>query len=617
MDALNDFLQPINDVIWADWVLYVVLAVGLLFTLWSGFCQYRALIHGTAVTTGRYDDKDDPGAINHFQALSAALSATVGLGNIGGVAVAIALGGPGAVFWMWVVGVAGMALKTTSVTLSMMFRNIDDPNNPHGGPMWVAEKGLSNWKFHRLGVFIGFIFCLTLLISAITGGNMFQAWNVSEMTQEAVPGIPKLGVGIALAIIVALVIIGGIKRIGHVAGMLVPFMCVAYIAAAVLVLVLNIGVLPEMITLIFKSAFNPQEAGNAFLGGSAGYAFLWGMKRALFSSEAGQGSSPIAHSAAKTKEPVREAVVAGLEPLIDTIIVCTLTALVILSTGAWNRDHEAVLAANPQLIQATMDADASKSSWNVGEKGTLPAKLLKSAEIVDPAEIVNDEDPASAWFIPLPDKTDEAKALTGKNWQDEDRIFMVAKTGKDSENTTTDLVRVSGRVVQKDDGSHVVVFKPGALESNNATKPEFRNAHVYKDYPGATLTAHAFDRAIPGLGMWLVLVASWLFAISTMISWAYYGEQGMVYMLGNWSVGPYKIVYCLMIIVSTIGIMESDSDLDGLTALGTGVMLWANIPIMLIFSFVAMKAYRSYIRRLKSGEFHPHKSRKVTEMIDE
>ena len=196
MDALNDFLEPINAVIWANWVLYVVLAVGLLFTLWSGFCQYRALVHGTAVTAGRYDDKDDPGAINHFQALSAALSATVGLGNIGGVAVAIALGGPGAVFWMWVVGIAGMALKTTSVTLSMLYRNIDDPDNPHGGPMWVAEKGLSNWNFHRLGVFIGFIFCITLLISAITGGNMFQAWNVSEMTQEAVPAIPKIGVGI-------------------------------------------------------------------------------------------------------------------------------------------------------------------------------------------------------------------------------------------------------------------------------------------------------------------------------------------------------------------------------------------------------------------------------------
>lgn len=617
MDALNQFLEPINNVIWADWVLYVVLAVGLLFTLWSGFCQYRALVHGTAVTAGRYDDKDDPGAINHFQALSAALSATVGLGNIGGVAVAIALGGPGAVFWMWVVGIAGMALKTTSVTLSMLYRNIDDPDNPHGGPMWVAEKGFSSWNFHRLGVFVGFIFCLTLLISAITGGNMFQAWNVSEMTQEAVPAIPKIAVGIVLAVIVGLVIIGGIKRIGHVAGFLVPFMCVAYIICGVIVLALNITVIPEMIALIFKSAFNPQEAGNAFLGGSAGFAFLWGMKRALFSSEAGQGSSPIAHSAAKTKEPVREAVVAGLEPFIDTIIVCTLTALVILSTGAWNRDHESVLAANPQVIEATMDTDEGSSTWHVGEKGTLPAKLLKSDEILNPDEITNEEDPADAWFVPLPDKTKEAQKLTGKNWQKQDQVFLVAQTGKASDDTTTDLVRVSGRVVKKGDGSHVAVFKPGALKSNHTEQPTFRNANVYKDYPGATLTAHAFDRTIPGLGTWLVLIAAWLFAISTMISWAYYGEQGMVYMLGNWSVGPYKIIYCLMIVVSTIGIMESDADLDGLTALGTGVMLWANIPIMLIFSFVAMKAYRSYIGRLKKGEFKSHESRSLTDMAEE
>ena len=609
MEAFNQFLDAVNSVIWANWVLYAVLAVGVLFTLFSGFCQYRALVHGTAVVTGRYDNKDDPGAINHFQALSAALSATVGLGNIAGVALAIALGGPGAVFWMWIVGLAGMALKTTSVTLSMIYRNVDDPENPHGGPMWVAEKGLSQWNFHRLGVFVGFIFCLTLLISAITGGNMFQAWNVAEMTQEVVPSIPKLGVGIVLAIVVGLVIIGGIKRIGHVAGFLVPFMCIAYVAAGVLVLAMNISVIPEMISLIFKSAFSPQEAGNAFLGGSAGYAFLWGMKRALFSSEAGQGSSPIAHSAAKTNEPVREALVAGLEPFIDTLVVCTLTALVILCTGAWDRDHESTLLNEPQLMMVELDADAATSTWNVGQKGEFPLSSLKNSEIANPESIEDDSIPPVAWFVALPDKSEEAQSLTGKNWQQEDRAFVVAQTGNKSKDTNSDLVRVGGRVVKKDDGTHAMVFEPNALESNHTEKPTFRSLDVYKEYPGATLTAHAFDRSIPGLGTWLVLVAAWLFAISTMISWSYYGEQGMVYMLGEWSTVPYKVVYCAMIIVATLGFMESDKDLDNLTALGTGVMLWANIPIMLIFGFIAMKTYRSYIDRLRSGEFKSTKHR--------
>src|SRR5690606_22372337 len=174
-------LGTLNTYLWHDIVLFTVFGAGILFTIWSGFSQYHALTHGVQVIRGKFDQKDAPGAINHFQALSAALSATVGLGNIGGVAVAIALGGPGAVFWMWVVGLIGMAIKTAEVTLSMLHRNTDDPENPHGGPMWVAKKGFAKWnpKLAPLGVVVGGIFCITLLVSTITGGNMFQAWNVA------------------------------------------------------------------------------------------------------------------------------------------------------------------------------------------------------------------------------------------------------------------------------------------------------------------------------------------------------------------------------------------------------------------------------------------------------
>ena len=298
MDAFYDFLGAVADVIWHEYALYVVLATGVLITLRTKFCQYRALTHGVAVTRGKYDAADDPGAISHFQALSAALSATVGLGNIGGVAVAIAVGGPGAVFWMWVIGVIGMALKSYEVTLSMLFRNTDDPENPHGGPMWVVDRVLGERGLPGVGKALGTLFCVTLLVSAVTGGNMFQAFNVATVTREAF-GMPGWGTGLILSVAVGLVIIGGIRRIGSVAGALVPFMCVLYLVAAVGVVLFHIERIPEIIGLIFSSAFRGSEAGGAFLGGSFGHAFVWGMKRALFSSEAGQGSSPIAHCAAR------------------------------------------------------------------------------------------------------------------------------------------------------------------------------------------------------------------------------------------------------------------------------------------------------------------------------
>ncbi len=408
MDAFMNLIDGLNAVIWDNTVLYVVLAAGVLFTIWSGFCQYRALTHGTAVTRGKYDNPDDPGAINHFQALSAALSATVGLGNIGGVALAISLGGPGAVFWMWVVGTVGMALKTTEVTLAMLYRNTDDPDNPHGGAMWVVSKGMAAWSPNLmwLGKGLGGIFCITLLVSAVTGGNMFQSWNVANITHEYF-NVPQIATGIILAILVGMVIIGGIKRIGSVAGRLVPFMCILYFLAAIYVLIMKIGVVPEMLKLIVVSAFNPLEAQGAFIGGTFGYAFLWGMQRALFSNEAGQGSAPIAHSAAKTNEPVREAVVSGLEPFIDTIVVCTLTALVILCSGVWRRAPDRQLETLPAVIAV----DGQPNTWTL-------------------------------------DDTD-VTALFDDGWADAVTTIVAAA---DNEQSGNNLHRITGAVIEADDG---------------------------------------------------------------------------------------------------------------------------------------------------------------------
>lgn len=550
MAEFSALLATLNSFLWHEYVLYAIVGTGIVFTIWSGFGQYRALTHGPAVIRGVYDDPNDPGAINHFQALSAALSATVGLGNIGGVALAIALGGPGAVFWMWVIGLLGMSIKLTEVTLSMLYRNTDDPDNPHGGPMWVAHKALEKKGMPGLGRAIGVIFCITLLISTTTGGNMFQAWNVGELTQEYF-NVPSWITGIVLAVLVGSVILGGIKRIGMVAGTLVPFMVVLYLGAGFYVLALNIGDIPSIFALIFKSAFAPTEATGAFIGGTAASAFLFGLKRAAFSNEAGQGSSPIAHAAAKTDEPAREGIVAGLEPFIDTIVVCTFTALIILSTGIWNRAPDVPLDTLPTAVH-------TEAGWQFSQ-------------------------------ITAP----------GTDWLDDDRVMLIVK-GDANETTGNALHRIEGVIASAGDG-FVVNWVP--MESS--AMPVAVDDGMYRTYVGATLTAKAFDSVTPGLGKWLVSIAAWLFAISTMISWSYYGEQGMVYLAGDKAVLPYKIVYCLLIIVATLGIIKTDADLDNITGVGTAVMLFANIPICWFFGHQAMKAYKDYIARLKSGRMGP------------
>ena len=604
MDRFNAVLESINGVIWADWVLYTVLAVGLLFTLWSGICQYRALTHGVAVTAGKYDEPDDPGAISHFQALSAALSATVGLGNIGGVAIAIAIGGPGAVFWMWMVGLAGMALKSTEVTQSMLFRNTDDPDNPHGGPMFVAAAGMKRWGLGAVGQFIGVLFCLTLLTSAVTGGNMFQAWNVGDITREAM-NMPEWVTGLALATLVAMVIIGGIKRIGSVAGVLVPFMCVLYVIIALVVLAFNLGAIPEVIGLIFTTAFSPSEAGGAFIGGAAGTAFLWGMKRALFSSEAGQGSSPIAHSAAQTGEPVSEGVVAGLEPFIDTMVVCTLTALVILCTGALTRGDgvdgaDGVFAAPPTMaLHEWTDEGSTHRAWTLGTPETFTI----------------DESEQTYGRTELPDRTEEGEALGGP-WRNHDSVFAIAEGGTVNEATAANRVMLTGTVILPEESSSTPYIRWDLIPTTDGEvshwngliggeHPTLVEPVLYEDYKGATLTAHAINRQFPGVGTWLILIASWLFAVSTMISWSYYGEQGIVFLLGDWAVGLYKMVYCALIVVATTGIVTTTKEIGNLSDLGTGVMLWVNIPIMLIFGATAMTAWHGYFKRIKSGEIKP------------
>jgi AGCS family alanine or glycine:cation symporter len=549
---LSSLLATINAVLWNETWLFIIAGTGVLFTFWSGFSQYRALTHAPAVVRGVYDDPHDPGAINHFQALSAALSGTVGLGNIGGVALAITLGGPGAIFWMWIVAILGMAIKLTEVTLSMLYRNTDDPDNPHGGPMWVADKALARMRpeLAWLGKTLAIVFSLCVALSSITGGNMFQAWNVADITREYF-SVPGWITGAVLTVVVGGVLIGGIKRIGRVAGTLVPTMVFLYIIAGFYVLIVHYDQIPAMLVLIVQSAFTPTEASGAFIGGTVASAFLFGMKRAIFSNEAGQGSSAIAHSAAKTDEPVREGLVAGLEPFIDTIVVCTFTAIIILATGIWNRAPDVTFDNLPEPVPVN-------GEWRFSNTPLVPA-----------------------------------------DWRVGETVLLVVEAGANAA-TGQNFHRVSG-TVQANAGGLEVVWTGFASD----VKPAVSATGFFRDHVGATLTAKAFDTVMPGLGKWLITVASWLFAISTIIAWGYYGEQGVVYIAGNRGVMPFRIVYVTLTFVATLGHITTSTDLDNLTGIGLGVIIYANLPILWIFGFQAMRAYKDYIRRLKNGQMGP------------
>ena len=552
LDGFNAVSAAIGAVLWHPWVLYGLLAAALWFTVRTRFCQWKALTHGTAVIAGKHGSSSGPGAITHFQALCAALSATVGVGNIGGTALAISMGGPGAVFWMWVVGACGMALKCTEVALSMLYRDLEDPERPRGGPMWVAHRAFTERGRPRLGRIVAALFCVTLLVSTLTGGNFFQAWNVSDITFRNF-GVPPIAVGVVLALLVGAVILGGIRRIGSVAGRIVPVMCGLYLLAALFVLVQYVDRIPEVIAQIFAGAFGELEGTGAFLGGTAGAAFAIGLQRGLFSNESGQGSSPIAHSAAKGDEPIREAVVAGLEPFIDTIIVCTLTAFVILSTGVWERDLDHRFSSTPELV------------WVDGE-----ARLGNT---------------------PLTD----GDGLADGTWV---RCVLV----EGAESARSQQQSMTGEVRSDDEGAWVE-WQPVACDS----KPRLRDEGFHVTYSGAAFTALAFDEGASGLGRWLVTVATWLFAFSTMISWSYYGEQGVRFLVPAGSAHPerwvllYRLAFCACILVACSGVVRSQTELNNLTSLGTGVMLWVNLPLTVWFHGIAVRAWKDYFQRTNRG----------------
>ncbi|MAR99577.1 MAG: amino acid carrier protein [Flavobacteriales bacterium] len=347
-DRINDFFVPIVDVIamFIFWdpiaalgfdigtsipIVVVWLVFGaLFFTIKMNFINVRAFKHAIDLVRGKYDDPNDEGEVSHFQALATALSATVGLGNIAGVAVAITVGGPGATFWMIVAGLLGMSSKFVECTLGVKYRVVNENGEVSGGPMYYLKNGLAKYGYGNIGKGLAVLFAILCIGGSFGGGNMFQANQAYAQLSGQFPMLSGNGpmFGFLLAILVGTVIIGGIKSIARVTEKIVPFMAVLYVAAALVILLVNFSEIGNAFAMIFKGAFAPSAAFGGFIG-----VIIQGFRRAAFSNEAGVGSASIAHSATKTNEPVSEGIVSLLEPFIDTVVICTMTALVIIVTG--------------------------------------------------------------------------------------------------------------------------------------------------------------------------------------------------------------------------------------------------------------------------------------------
>ncbi|MDO6674401.1 alanine/glycine:cation symporter family protein [Tenacibaculum sp. 1_MG-2023] len=327
--SIQDLVAQFSSWVWGIPLLILLIGGGLYLFIYSGLIPFRYIGHAIAILRGKYDKADSPGDLSHYEALSSAIAATVGMGNISGVAIAIATGGPGAIFWMWVSAFVGMATKFFTCSLSVMYRGTDENGNVKGGPMYVITEGLGKkWK------------PLALFFSAAGLIGTLPAFQANQLTQTLVDVFQiqetnhftaKLLLGITTAIIVSMVIFGGIKRIGSVAGKLVPVMVVVYLLTVLTILFLRLEQVPAIFSLIFEDAFT----GKSVLGGALGALIITGVKRAAFSNEAGLGTAPMMHGTAKTKEPIREGLVAMLGPAIDTLLVCSLTALAILASGVW------------------------------------------------------------------------------------------------------------------------------------------------------------------------------------------------------------------------------------------------------------------------------------------
>ena len=573
---LSDAIFTVSDLVWgwpAAMPLLVVLLVGtgLVTTFRLGWIQVRYFRHGLKVLRGEYDDPEHDGDLSHFQALTTALSATVGIGNIAGVATAIHYGGPGALFWMWVTAVFGMALKFTECTLAMKTRVILPGGSAAGGPMYSIENGLGR-KWKPLAV----AFACFAIISSFGSGNAVQSFTVADQFRQDL-GVPTWVTGLILATLVGAVILGGIRRIGRVTSKLVPFMAATYLAASLIVVLLHIDQVPGTLALIVTSAFQPAAQIGGFAGGTFIFMLTWGVKRGLFSNESGQGSAPIAHAAAKTDEPIREGVVAMIGPFIDTLLICTMTGLVILISGVWHdkqeqqlliNDQSAVVAivggANVQLDGKIEEDQLATGAYEVRDGKPVDFALVKNHGLVDDVELLIADDPVLLRNL---------RAFTGS-------IAFEPEGGGRLEDTT--VLAANG-----DAANGVLVLRGKAMQN------------------GSPLTAWAFrvglGRVAFGHGHLLVTMAVFFFGLSTAISWSYYGDRSILYLAGPRWVVPYRIVFC---IAHFLGAVYSLELVWAFGDMALGLMTIPNLISILLLTGLVKGWVREYV---DEGKLEPPK----------
>ena len=504
MDSFNAFLLTLDGYLGSSaWFPFVLLGVGLFFTIYLRFPQFRYFGHAWTVLRGKYEKPDDPGDTSHFQALSTALSGTVGTGNIGGVGLAIYIGGPAALFWMWMTAFLGMATKFVEVTLSHEYRVKADNDTMAGGPMYYMEHGL---KMHWLAIF----FAVATVICSFGTGNLPQINNIA-ISVESSFGIRPVITGAVLATLLFLVIVGGIKRIARVAAAIVPTMGTLYVIGALSVILMNYqNIIPSFIS-IFSDVFTGSSATGGFLGASFAYAFNRGVNRGLFSNEAGQGSAPIAHASARADEHVSEGMVSLLEPFIDTIIICTITGLVILSSGVWTQKFDNEFQTADLVI-----LEGNYSEQVEADRGVLFDYL------------VNGNDNAVTRF-------------TGT-------VNVVSGLPNRADFTVLHARSIAEGVAYFQNGelyTGPVSITNGLPDDSTITLRGKSRIH------SAALTTMAFTYGIAGqYGQYIVSLSLVLFAFSTAIAWSYYGDRAIIYLVGFKYVQVYRIVYCIAFFIA-------------------------------------------------------------------
>ena len=511
MVAFNDFLLLLDGYLSGSWWFPALLiGTGIFFTIYLGFPQFKFFAHGWRIVTGKYVKEETKGETSPFEALTTAMSGAVGTGNIGGVALAIWVGGPAAIFWMWVTAIFGMTTKFVEVTMAHKYRTTLSDGSISGGPMYYIEKGL-NMKW------VGVLFAALMMICAIGSGNMPQINNIANVL-ESTFSIPKLLTGLVLGIMLWVIIVGGIKRIAQIASKLVPLMGVVYFGGALIVLIENYQNIIPSFNAIFSQVFTGSAAVGGFLGASFAMSLKLGVARGLYSNEAGQGSSPIAHASAKTEKSVEQGMVSILEPFIDTIVVCSVTALVILSSGAWTQKYENSFDRTSMFI-----FEGSYSEENAGDVDELGKFILDRRNFTSNTSSVKNY-------------SGTLSLVDGVIQDDEITIFHKQSIGEDIK------FYQSGNLF-----SGQLIVSNGSLDDVSIKVEGKSLIH------SAELTAKAFSSGVLGnIGEYIVAIGLLLFAFSTAIAWSYYGDRSTAYIFGEGGVRWYRMIYVFSFILAAV-----------------------------------------------------------------